>query len=118
MTREPRSYSPAAPMRARATQRQPPTQAVLLERVAWAHARAGELTQTERALDAVDRAFERRRPEEDPRWVYWLDRDDIDVMAGRCYTELRRHAEAEPLLFARSSRAARPTATLGGLGIE
>jgi len=74
------------------------TQALLLERVAWAHARAGELTQTERALDAVDQAFEQRRPEEDPPWVYWLDRDEIDVMAGRCYTELRRPAEAVPLL--------------------
>jgi transcriptional regulator with XRE-family HTH domain/tetratricopeptide (TPR) repeat protein len=74
------------------------TQALLLERVAWAHARAGELTQTERALDAVDSAFEERRPAEDPPWVYWLDRDEIDVMAGRCYTELRRPAEAVPLL--------------------
>jgi hypothetical protein len=40
------------------------TQALLLERIAWAHARAGELRQTERALDAVDRAFEERRPAE------------------------------------------------------
>jgi len=76
------------------------TQALLLERVAWAHARAGELTQTERALDAVDRAFEERRPPDDPPWVHWLDRDEIDVMAGRCYTELRRPAEAVPLLSA------------------
>lgn len=74
------------------------TQALLLERVAWAHARAGEPAQAERALDAVDRAFERRRPADDPAWVYWLDRDEIDVMAGRCYTELRRTQEAEPLL--------------------
>jgi transcriptional regulator with XRE-family HTH domain len=76
------------------------TQALLLERVAWAHARAGELTQTERALDAVDRAFEQRDPTEDPPWVYWLDRDEINVMAGRCYTELRRPAQAVPLLSA------------------
>jgi transcriptional regulator with XRE-family HTH domain len=74
------------------------TQALLLERVAWAHARAGELTHTDRALDAVDRAFEERRPTDDPRWVYWLDRDEIDVMAGRCYTELRQPAKAVPLL--------------------
>jgi tetratricopeptide (TPR) repeat protein/DNA-binding Xre family transcriptional regulator len=80
------------------------TQALLLERVAWAHARAGELTQTERALDAVDRAFEDRRPAEDPPWVYWLDRDEIDVMAGRCYTELRRPAKAAPLLSAALER--------------
>jgi DNA-binding Xre family transcriptional regulator/tetratricopeptide (TPR) repeat protein len=76
------------------------TQALLLERVAWAHARAGEFTQTERALDAVDRAFEERLPADDPPWVYWLDRDEIDVMAGRCYTELRRPVEAVPLLSA------------------
>jgi tetratricopeptide (TPR) repeat protein len=76
------------------------TKALLLERVAWAHACAGERTQTERALDAVDAAFEQRRAEEDPPWVYWLDRDEIDVMAGRCYTELRRPAEAVPLLSA------------------
>jgi DNA-binding transcriptional regulator YiaG len=80
------------------------TQALLLERVAWAHARAGELTQTERALDAVDRAFEERCPAKDPPWVYWLDRDEIDVMAGRCYTELRQPAKAVPLLSAALER--------------
>ena len=52
----------------------------------------------ERALDAVERAFDERRPAEDPTWVYWLDRDEIDVMAGRCYTELRRPAKAVSLL--------------------
>ena len=31
-------------------------------------------------------------------WVYWLDRGEIDVMAGRCLVELGKPAEAEPLL--------------------
>ena len=30
--------------------------------------------------------------------VYWLNRNEIDVMAGRCYTELGRPRRAEPLL--------------------
>ena len=74
------------------------TQALLQERVAWAHARAGELRQTQRALGEAEVAYERRNPGDDPPWVYWLDRDEIDVMAGRCYTELHRPRQAEPLL--------------------
>jgi len=76
------------------------TQALLMERVAWAHARAGELRQTEIALNAVGRHYARRDPADDPSWVYWLDRREIDVMAGRCYTELRQPERAEPLLRA------------------
>jgi transcriptional regulator with XRE-family HTH domain len=72
--------------------------ALLAERVAWAHARAGELRQSERALGQVDRAFDARRPEDDPGWVYWLDADEVDVMAGRCYTELGQPRRAGPLL--------------------
>jgi transcriptional regulator with XRE-family HTH domain len=74
------------------------TKALLQERVAWAHARAGEPRQTERALGTVDQLYERREPACDPAWVYWLDRREIEVMAGRCYTELRQPARAEPLL--------------------
>jgi tetratricopeptide (TPR) repeat protein len=70
----------------------------LQERIAWAHARAGELRQTQRALDEAELAYEHRNPADDPPWVYWLDRDEIDVMAGRCYTELHRPRQAEPLL--------------------
>jgi outer membrane protein assembly factor BamD (BamD/ComL family) len=33
-----------------------------------------------------------------PDWVYWLNREEIDVMAGRCYTELRQPTKAENLL--------------------
>ena len=76
------------------------TKALLQERVAWAHARAGELRQTEKALGTVERLYEQRRPEDDPAWVYWLDVDEIEVMAGRCYTELRRPERAAPLLRA------------------
>ncbi|MFE3198394.1 helix-turn-helix domain-containing protein [Embleya sp. NPDC059237] len=73
--------------------------ALLLERVAWAHARADQPRECDRALGAADDAFERGRPgDEEPEWVYWLNRNEMDVMAGRCYTELRRPLRAEPLL--------------------
>jgi tetratricopeptide (TPR) repeat protein len=74
------------------------TRALLQERIAWAHARAGELRQTQRALGEAELAYEQRNSADDPPWVYWLDRDEIDVMAGRCYTELGRPRRAEPLL--------------------
>jgi ATP/maltotriose-dependent transcriptional regulator MalT len=66
----------------------PTTRALLKERLAWAHARAGDRKQTERALAAVETDYERRTPADDPEWVYWLDEDEINVMAGRCYVEL------------------------------
>ncbi|MGW0589434.1 helix-turn-helix domain-containing protein [Streptosporangium sp. NPDC002607] len=77
----------------------PLTRALLLERVAWAHAKAGDSAITERALGEVDQVFGlHREGDEDPKWVYWLDRGEVDVMAGRCFTELGRPLRAEPLL--------------------
>jgi len=74
------------------------TKALLLERVAWADAKAGDLVSCERALSQVEDNFNHADPEVDPDWVYWLNREEIDVMAGRCFTELRQPARAEPLL--------------------
>jgi transcriptional regulator with XRE-family HTH domain len=76
----------------------PTTKALLLERVAWADAKSGDLVSCERALGQVEENFNHATPEDDPDWVYWLNREEIDVMAGRCYTELRQPARAEPLL--------------------
>jgi tetratricopeptide (TPR) repeat protein len=76
------------------------TIALLRERIAWAHARVGELRQTQRALDEADRFYARRIPADDPGWVYWLNQQEMEIMAGRCYTELRRPRRAEPLLRA------------------
>jgi transcriptional regulator with XRE-family HTH domain len=74
------------------------TKALLLERVAWADARSGDLANCERTLSQVDENFSHAKPEDDPDWVYWLNSTEIDVMAGRCYTELKLAAKAEPLL--------------------
>jgi hypothetical protein len=71
---------------------------LLLERLAWAQARAGSVDGAGRALDLVDDVFDGRDPAADPIWVYWLNRDEIDVMAGRVWTQLHRPLRAVPLL--------------------
>jgi transcriptional regulator with XRE-family HTH domain len=77
----------------------PVVRALLLERLAWASARARDREAARRALDAVDDSYEHRSPGiEEPEWVYWLDRREIDVMAGRCLIELGDPVAAEPLL--------------------
>ncbi|WP_216210851.1 helix-turn-helix domain-containing protein [Amycolatopsis aidingensis] len=77
----------------------PVVRTLLLERMAWASARARDHDGTQRALDAVDDAYEQRSAgAEEPEWVYWLDRKEIEVMAGRCLIELGDPLAAEPLL--------------------
>lgn len=76
----------------------PTTRALLKERLAWAHARAGDRKQTERTLAAVETDYEHRTPADDPEWVYWLNEDEINVMAGRCYVELGVAGRAVSLL--------------------
>jgi hypothetical protein len=76
----------------------PITRALLRERVAWAAARSGDLRNCERVLGLVEDSFAAGPRDNDPDWVYWLNREEIDVMAGRCYTELGRPAQAEQLL--------------------
>jgi transcriptional regulator with XRE-family HTH domain len=82
----------------------PVTRTLLLERVAWAAARSGNLRECERILGMVDSAFSAGPDDNDPDWVYWLNREEIDVMAGRCYTELRKPDRAEKLLSDAMSR--------------
>jgi transcriptional regulator with XRE-family HTH domain len=74
------------------------SRAVLLDRLAWTHARAGDSTGADRALGRVDEAYSDRHPEDDPAWAYWLNEDEIAVMAGRCWTQLRRPLRAVPVL--------------------
>jgi transcriptional regulator with XRE-family HTH domain len=77
----------------------PLVRALLWERVAWASARSRDYAGTRRAIDAVDDAYEDRSGSViEPEWVYWLDRSEIDVMAGRCLIELGSPDAAEPLL--------------------
>jgi hypothetical protein len=72
--------------------------ALLLERVAWAAAKARDANAALRALDWVDDAYEDRHPESDPEWVYWLNRDEISTMRARVMVELGKPADAGPIL--------------------
>ena len=74
------------------------TKALLLERVAWGDAKSGDLSSCRRSIGLVEENFSHASPDDDPGWVYWLDGQEIDIMSGRCYTELRQPALAEPLL--------------------
>jgi hypothetical protein len=74
------------------------TRALLAERVAWAAARTGEAGGAERALGTVETEYGRRRTDDDPKWVYWLDEGEIEIMAGRVWTQLRRPLRAVPIL--------------------
>jgi transcriptional regulator with XRE-family HTH domain len=74
------------------------TKALLLDRIAWTDAKSGDLVSCERALGQAAENFDHARPKDDPDWVYWLNREEIDVMAGRCFTELKQPVKAESLL--------------------
>lgn len=74
------------------------TRAMLLERLAWAYARAAELTQAERCLATVEDTLTRRSPADDPLWTYWLSYDEVQIMAGRVWTQLHRPLRAVPVL--------------------
>jgi transcriptional regulator with XRE-family HTH domain len=74
------------------------TRALLLERIAWANARLGDRQATLRALGDVDETFTENDPELDPAFTYWLNRDEIDVMTGRCLTQLHQPDHAIELL--------------------
>lgn len=76
----------------------PKVNALLLERKAWAHATAGEADETDRALNMAREALSARDDRPEPDWVFWIDEAEIDIMAGRCWTELRRPLRAVPVL--------------------
>lgn len=74
--------------------------ALLHERLAWAYAVAGSAAEAERALSAAEAALgeggEGRAPQ--PDWAAWVDHTELQIMIGRCWTELRRPLRAVPVL--------------------
>ncbi|WP_217231229.1 helix-turn-helix domain-containing protein [Streptomyces anulatus] len=82
------------------TARTPATvRALLYERLAWASAVDGRAIGAERALDAARDALN-GAPEGEPQpdWAAWVDHTELDIMTGRCWTELRRPLRAVPVL--------------------
>jgi transcriptional regulator with XRE-family HTH domain len=76
----------------------PGARSLLLERLAWAQARAGEANAAARTLDQVDDTFVDSRPDEEPIWCYWLNPEEIEVMRGRVWTQLELPLRAVPAL--------------------
>ncbi|MDT0309490.1 helix-turn-helix transcriptional regulator [Streptomyces sp. DSM 44917] len=80
----------------------PAVRVVLADRLAWACARTGDAAGAERALGTSEDAHDRRDPAaaEEPDSVYWINRDESRIMAGRVWAELRRPERAVPVLEA------------------
>lgn len=75
----------------------PGVRALLYERLAWAHAVAGNGADTEHALAAAQTALSEVEGQQ-PDWVAWVDQTELQIMTGRCWTELRRPLRAVPVL--------------------
>ncbi|MGW3110570.1 XRE family transcriptional regulator [Streptomyces sp. NPDC001091] len=82
------------------TERTPATvRALLWERAAYAYAVAGDVDATEQALtEARTSLTAGDASDPQPHWSAWVDQAELDIMAGRCWTELRRPLRAVPLL--------------------
>ena len=76
----------------------PKVRALLLERMAWTHAVAGQAGAADRALAEAAEVVRRRDDRPEPDWVYWVGEDESKIMAGRCWTQLRRPLRAVPVL--------------------
>lgn len=74
------------------------TRALFFDRVAWAHAKAGEAQPAIQALGDAHDALETGGSAEAPSWAYWVTQEELDVMDARAFTELRRPLRAVPLL--------------------
>ncbi|MEW2128696.1 helix-turn-helix transcriptional regulator [Streptomyces sp. NPDC007259] len=82
------------------TTRTPATvQALLYERLAWACAADGRAADTDKALTSARHALDNAPDgEPQPDWAAWVDHAELDIMTGRCWTELRRPLRAVPVL--------------------
>ncbi|MFI0718426.1 helix-turn-helix domain-containing protein [Streptomyces sp. NPDC021224] len=72
--------------------------ALLHERLAWACAVAGRVTECEHALAAAETALATAGDTPQPDWVSWVDTTELQIMTGRCWTELHRPLRAVPVL--------------------
>ncbi|MFJ4687804.1 XRE family transcriptional regulator [Streptomyces sp. NPDC088789] len=82
----------------------PGVRALLYERLAWAYAVAGLADETERALQTAKDALSQVDGTPQPDWVAWVDETELQIMTGRCWTELHRPLRAVPVLEAALAR--------------
>lgn len=72
--------------------------ALLLQRLAWSHAVAGQITATQHALELAQDAAAGSAAQETPDWATWADEREQRIITGRCWSELRRPLRAVPVL--------------------
>jgi hypothetical protein len=70
--------------------------ALLYERAAWAHAVAGDADASNEALHRAREALA-GAPPNGPDWAVWVDDNELEIMAGRCWSTLG-DARAVPTL--------------------
>jgi transcriptional regulator with XRE-family HTH domain len=80
----------------------PKARALYLDRVAWAHTKAGGAENAQHAMRALGEANEALTEDsegiESPAYLYWVSAEELKIMDSRVYTELRRPLRAVPLL--------------------
>lgn len=76
----------------------PVVRALLADRLAWQHATSGNARDADCALGLAEEAIHEPGDEPGPDWAYWVDRDEIAIMTGRCWSELHRPLRAIPAL--------------------
>jgi hypothetical protein len=72
----------------------PALQAMLLTRQARGHARLNEERHTRAALEEANTLCEKGPGEDDPHWLYWVNRGEILGQTGSCFLELGLPDEA------------------------
>ncbi|MGN9920398.1 helix-turn-helix domain-containing protein [Micromonospora palomenae] len=76
----------------------PAVRALLYDRLAFTYAVAGEEQQAGAALNAAHEALTETQPDAAPDWAAWVDHDEVHIMTGRVWSELRRPLRAIPEL--------------------
>ena len=76
----------------------PKARALFFDRLAWAHAQAGQARPAMRALGEAHDSLSAGSCDETPPWAYWVSQEELDVMDARVFTELHRPIRAVPLL--------------------
>ncbi|MGW5034712.1 helix-turn-helix transcriptional regulator [Streptomyces nigra] len=80
----------------------PKARALYLDRVAWAHTKAGGVANGQAAIRALGEAEQALSEDsegiESPDYLYWVDAGELKVMEARVFTEIRRPLRAVPLL--------------------
>lgn len=80
----------------------PKARALYLDRVAWAHTKAGGIEHGQAAMRALGEAGQALSEDdagtEPPAYLYWVDGGELRVMESRVYTELHKPLRAVPLL--------------------